>query len=164
MWCHCRQVSAFSLHALNTDLCQLLLTGLPADGILLRETSLTALLGRAGPVPACRDLHTAVRHYILAVAPRECLPQRHTHSAPSPLLLLLRVLNRYEQVRAVCPREQAVREIIEQIRADDRFSDFISICPISKVRRTLPCIELLLARRRYRLCTLSEWINYSNEI
>ena len=90
---------------------------------------------------------------------------RHIHTPHHPaLLLLLRVLNRYEQVRAVWPREQAVREILEQIRADDRFSDFISICAISKVRRTLPCIELLLARRRYRLCTLSKWINYSNEI
>ena len=79
-----------------------------------------------------------------------CHRDIHTPHHPA-LLLLLRVLNRYEQVRAVWPREQAVREILEQIRADDRFSDFISIGPISKVRTTLACIELLFACRRYRL-------------
>ena len=49
------------------------------------------------------------------------------------LAILLRVLNRYEPVRSEWARELAVKEIQEQIRADDRFSHFISIGPISKV-------------------------------
>ncbi|KAI6661253.1 Lanosterol synthase [Oopsacas minuta] len=118
MWCHCRQVY------------------LPMGYCYARRLS---HLQSDPLVQSLRcELYLQPYDTIFWPSHRTNICSRDIYTPHHPaLIFLLRILNRYEATHTHWVRELAVTEILRQIKADDEFSDFISIGPISKVIQTL---------------------------
>ncbi|CAI8009857.1 Lanosterol synthase [Geodia barretti] len=116
-WCHCRQVY------LPMGYCYARRVKAPESKIIteLREELYTAPYASID-WPAQRN----------NVAPGDIYTPHST-----ALDLTLRIANVYESVHSSYLRSWAVRECLEHIRADDRFTHCISIGPISKVVQML---------------------------